>query len=116
MMRVDLPWPDRDLHPNARAHWSVRAKAARQAREFAAWAAKAAGVRGWVRDGEISVCVAFYPPDRRKRDLDGCLASIKSHLDGIADALGVDDSRFALSLRMCWEQPGAGMVRVEIKP
>ena len=38
--------------------------------------------------------IDFYPPDKRKRDDDGLLSSMKAARDGIADALGIDDSRF----------------------
>jgi crossover junction endodeoxyribonuclease RusA len=34
------------------------------------------------------------PKDKRHRDYDNLLAASKSMLDGIAHALGVDDSRF----------------------
>ena len=37
------------------------------------------------------VHVAFFPPRKGRRDLDNCLASIKSGLDGVADVLCVDD-------------------------
>jgi crossover junction endodeoxyribonuclease RusA len=46
------------------------------------------------------VDITFHPPDKRKRDLDNCLASFKAGLDGIADALGVNDCQFKLSLEM----------------
>ena len=32
MLTVTLPWPARVLHPNARPHWRVKAKAAKAAR------------------------------------------------------------------------------------
>lgn len=38
--------------------------------------------------------ITFYAPDRRRRDVDGMHGAIKHHLDGIAQALGVDDSIF----------------------
>lgn len=25
---IALPWPDRRLHPNARVHWAIKARAA----------------------------------------------------------------------------------------
>ena len=35
----------------------------------------------------------FFPPDKRKRDLDNMLARMKSGLDGFFDALEIDDAR-----------------------
>lgn len=109
---VDLPWPARDLHPNARVHWAVRAKAAKAARLNAAWSAKAAGF-GRMEAEAIQATVIFTPPDNRNRDEDGMLTSCKAYLDGIADVIGVDDSKWRLSIRReTPRQPGG--VRVEL--
>lgn len=95
-MRITLPWPDRALHPNSRVHWAQKAKATKAARHVAFVAARAIG---WTNEsvpseGRLSLWIDFYPPDRRRRDDDGLLASMKAARDGIADALGIDDSRF----------------------
>ena len=58
----------------------------------------AMGARG--RTDSLVVAITFRPPDRRARDLDNCLAAFKSGLDGIADALGVNDNQFKLSMQM----------------
>ena len=49
--------------------------------------------------GTLMLSITFYPPDRRKRDLDNMLASIKAGLDGLSDAIGIDDSDFAITIR-----------------
>lgn len=92
---IVLPWPARVLHPNSRAHWTALAKARRQARVQALLLAREAGwhLRQWPQ-GRLHVWIDGYAKDRRRRDHDGFLASLKAHLDGIADAMGVDDSRF----------------------
>lgn len=51
-------------------------------------------------DGKINVSITFRPPDRRARDSDNMLASIKGMLDGIADAWGVNDSLFRITLEV----------------
>jgi len=91
MIKFDLPWPSKDLSPNARLHWAKRAKAVRQARSEAEIIAK-----GHCKplEGRILFVLEFYPPDRRRYDDDGLLARMKAARDGIADALGVDDRRF----------------------
>ena len=38
--------------------------------------------------------LVFYPPDKRRRDLDNLFSSMKHTLDGVASALGIDDSQF----------------------
>ena len=113
MMSVDLPWPNRTLHPNARAHWATRAKAAKRARRDAAYAAKAAGIRR-IEAAALKVTAIFFPPDSRRRDADGMLSSVKSYLDGIADVIGVDDHLWNIAIRR--EQPKPlGAVRIEIE-
>ena len=56
--------------------------------------------------------MVFYPPCRRTRDKDNLLASMKSGLDGLADALAVNDSRFKVEWTI--EEKLGGMVRVRI--
>lgn len=94
---ITLPWPDRDLHPNARPHWATKAKAAKAYRQAAGWLTKASGDR-IEGVGAIDLHITFYPPSNHRHDLDGCLSAIKSGLDGIADALRVDDARFAIRI------------------
>jgi Holliday junction resolvase RusA-like endonuclease len=74
----------------------VKAKAAKAYRKAAGWATIEA--REVVEDdGPIDVHLTFYPPDNRRYDGDNLLARMKSGLDGLADALKVDDSKFDIS-------------------
>lgn len=43
---------------------------------------------------DIPISVYFYPPDKRRRDVDGMFSALKPTLDGIADAIEVDDQYF----------------------
>jgi len=67
-----------------------------KAREDARTLARAAGFRPGMfpSAGRLHLWLDFYPPDRRHRDDDGLLSSLKAARDGIADALGIDDNRF----------------------
>ena len=99
-IRIVLPWPTRTLHPNARPHWAVKARATTHARSLARSAmAEAVEAHGavWSAAGAIAVRWTFCPPDRRRRDDDGLAASCKAYRDGMADAMGVDDHRFRAS-------------------
>lgn len=96
---ITLPWPDKALHPNARVHWAAKAKAAKAARTAAGWAAKVARVRV-EGEGRVTLNILFKPPSRRRHDIDNCLAACKSALDGIADALGINDCRFRFVLEI----------------
>jgi crossover junction endodeoxyribonuclease RusA len=59
--------------------------------------------------------ITFYPPDNRRRDLDGMFSSIKSHLDGIAKATGVDDAGWTFTLSKA-EPVKGGAVMLHFKP
>lgn len=115
-VELTLPWPPKDLSPNARAHWTQRSKAAKAYREACYWETKrllAAG--GWKElpeEGALHLWVDFYPPDRRQRDDDNMMASFKSGRDGIAQALGINDKRFRSHLEV--KGLVAGMVKVRI--
>lgn len=98
---LDLPWPDRRLSPNARGHWAVTAKVKSAYRARCAAVALKAGARALVAGKEaLAVHLVFLPPDRRARDWDNLLASMKSGLDGLADAMGVDDRHWRLSFEV----------------
>lgn len=111
MIEITYPWPDRDLHPNARVHWAVRSKAAASAREQAALMLKATRQHFTVRlppDGPLELWLDFFPPNRRKHDDDGLVAAFKPWRDGLADALGIDDARFQLHVRVRRDQVRKG--------
>ena len=114
-LRVILPWPPRALSPNSRPpHWAVLAKAKRAYRSACHLEAIAAGWRNgaFAPTDRLHVGLVFVPPDRRRRDIDNLIAAMKSGLDGLADALGVDDSRWTLT---CGVEDGIrGMVVVTI--
>ena len=95
MIEITLFWPDKRLSPNSRVHWGEMADARRNAKENAWWETYDAVV-GEIhpkRFDEYVVQYKFYPPDRRKRDIDNCLAMMKSAQDGVCSYLDIDDSR-----------------------
>jgi crossover junction endodeoxyribonuclease RusA len=107
-----LPWMPKELSPNARVHWAKKAKAAKSYRADCHVVAKSAGVK--MPDGPALLCLTFHPPDKRARDDDNLIASFKAGRDGIADALGIDDVRFALYVQI-GEPVKHGAVRAEIR-
>ena len=96
-MTFDFPWPHKDLSPNARVDRWTKAKRIKAYRAGVAWEATAAGVKKLDAPG-AHLRITFFPPDGRPRDLDNMLASIKPALDGLCDVLGVDDSRWSLTI------------------
>lgn len=94
MNEVTLPWMPKELSPNARLHWSKKSKAAKAYRMACFALTLEAGIRGVDWDGDIHAWIDFYPPDKRHRDDDNCIAAFKAGRDGIADAMSVNDKRF----------------------
>ncbi|GAB3484351.1 RusA family crossover junction endodeoxyribonuclease [Azotobacter salinestris] len=112
MIELELPWPPKELSPNARVHWAKRGKVAKAYRAACHLLAKKAGLLAPA--GRALLMLEFVPPDRRRRDDDNMLASFKAGRDGLAEALGIDDSRFVTQLRVSQETATGGVVRVRI--
>ncbi len=116
MTTLTLPWPPAAIGPNSRGHWRKAAYLRKRFREACYVTALSQGARKaqMPASGPISLTITFVPPNRRKRDLDNAIASMKAGFDGLADAMGVDDSRFT------WAQPPrladeiGGFVRIEV--
>jgi crossover junction endodeoxyribonuclease RusA len=113
-MQVTLPFPPKELNPNQRNHWSVLARAKKRYRELCWVLALKAGltpeaVKGWEA---ADVHLNFYPPDRRGRDGDNMLAAMKAGIDGLADAVGMDDKHFKVTFDV--SDDIGGMVKVSI--
>ena len=110
-MNFVIDWPDRRLFPNARVHWAVKASKVHDARARAQIQAMSCletisdDERNWLQsDSKLPYGLVIVPPDKRHRDEDNVIASLKSSLDGIATGLGVNDSRFRLSW-IRWAEP-----------
>ena len=89
-IEIKLPWPSKSLSSNARVHWSEKARATAKARQEAAIVAKSAGVGCWP---DADILVEYWPAHRRF-DCSNVASSLKSQIDGIADAMNCDDKRF----------------------
>lgn len=91
---ITLPWPDRALWQNARVHWAVRSSASRSHRQRACFEAVWAGAKHLEITGRPRLAWTLQPPDKRRRDLPNVIAALKPAIDGIQDALGIDDQHF----------------------
>lgn len=108
---ITLPWPPKELSPNARVHRMVKARQAKVYKQ-ACWAlAKMVDVQ--LPSGRIHLAITFYPPNRQRRDLDNLLASIKAGIDGVAMAWQIDDELFRPITIDIADQVG-GMVKIAI--
>lgn len=101
MVEVSCPWPPKQLMPNYKRshHWTAYHKQAKAARTLG-WGLTAreigAQLRKWPVDNTLEIRLVVTPPKRRGPlpDEDNLKGACKHYLDGIADALGVDDSKF----------------------
>lgn len=123
-VRIELPFPPSGLNPNRKSHYMAKAKIVREYREQVAWTAVASkseyqrqrtlgtpegGIRKPLTP-PVRAAVTFVVPDRRRRDVDNCLASLKPGFDGLVDA-GVLEGDDAARLTIV---PGEdGWIRVE---
>jgi crossover junction endodeoxyribonuclease RusA len=69
-----------------------------------------------VPDGPLYLFIEFVPPDRRRRDDDNLIGCFKPGRDGVAEALGIDDSRFLTRHSFSESPVKGGAVRVRIEP
>lgn len=92
---LELPLPPKCLNPNARVHWAVKARAAKKYKESCFYLAKA--LPSVTPKCGFLLHIQWYPKSWRAFDADNAIASLKSGLDGLALAWGVDDSQFKLS-------------------
>lgn len=111
---IRLLWPPWQASPNARLHPARRAGPLRKYRE-ACWAATLEAALRAPTVGRIPLQIMLYPPDRRRRDVDNMLAALKHGLDGVAQAMRCDDSRFDPVPILCDPDPrGLGYVVVTV--
>lgn len=112
MIDLELPWPPKELTPNfkRRKHWRAYRVPTQKYRADCAWLTKAARIGIAAGDVPIPMTITFYPPDRRRRDDDGMIGAFKAGRDGIADALGIDDSAFRPSYKIADPVKGGRVV------
>jgi len=107
---IVLPFPPASLSGHATGgHWAIKAKIVATHRAWAFHATRAAKVKA-ADAGDIPILMRFYAPHNRG-DRTNYTNRMKPYLDGIAEALGVNDRRFLPSYEfMPNEKPG----RVEV--
>lgn len=114
-MMLRLPWPPAQLSPNRRLHWASVARAKKQYRQ-SCWATVASllAENRRVPSGGLALSLRFLPPNRRSYDRDNLLARMKAGIDGMCDALGIDDRRFQRVTVEVGEPVKGGAVEVTI--
>ncbi len=114
-MKITFPWPPKELSPNARVHWAVKAEAAKLYKQECVWLCFNAGWGGEY-DGVpgLVLVITFRPKSKRRQDIDNMLSSIKPLIDALSWWTTVDDSNFQLVITK-GEPVKDGSVEVEIQ-
>lgn len=90
---VTLTWPTQNLFPNKKVHWAKKAEEIKKLRSDSYYLTKHYIKTFKWHGGFIPLNIIFHAPNNR-HDLDGCLSALKSGLDGMAEALKVNDKMF----------------------
>jgi Holliday junction resolvase RusA-like endonuclease len=95
-MLIELSYPDMALMPNRKngRHWGATKGAKDSAFSEAFYRTQMALGGKKFKEDKVAVTITFVQNDKRHRDLDNLLACVKSKIDGISRAIGVDDKLF----------------------
>lgn len=112
---IILPFPDKALWPNGRAHWATKHRAFQKHKQWAYNATLARLPRCFKWNGEPIVLKYTITPKAkttRAIDADNAVSAMKAYQDGIALAMKIDDSAFAVP-QIAFNKPlGPGGVEI----
>ena len=116
MIEIVLGWPPSDLSPNRRLHWAKLAEAKKHYRKNCHSASKEQLKKYKLTNlPELLVLeMTFIPPDKRNYDRDNLVARMKSGIDGLADAMRINDKRFNTVISTMDQNYLGGFVRIRI--
>lgn len=107
---IVLPFPSSELSGHQSGRWRHKARIVATHRSWAFHATREAR-ESVPAEGDIPIKFKFVPPDRRG-DRTNFPNRLKPYIDGIAEALGINDRRFLPSYEFSEpEKPG----RVEVQ-
>lgn len=108
-----LPYPAKILWPNGRGHHMAKHRAFKAHKQWAYIATLAALPRCFKWNGEpVTLHYIITPKTAHKIDRDNCVAAMKAYQDGIAAAIKIDDSEFAVPAIVITEPRKPGGVEV----
>lgn len=107
-----------ELSPNRKngKHWTSTKKAKDSRFQTAFILAKQALNNEIMPVRNYQLNITFIEPDKRRRDIDNMLASLKQDIDAISKAIGVDDRYFDVIVLKRGYQKNNGQTIVEITP
>ena len=118
MIEIVLGWPPSDLSPNKRLHWAKLATAKKQYRKdcYSVSKEQLKKYRGVYENipEKLVLEMTFIPPDKRSYDRDNLVARMKAGIDGLSDALRINDKRFNTVISTMDSDYLGGFVRIRI--
>lgn len=93
-MKLTFPWYPKELNPNSSKHYLTKAGYKKKYKTECYYQTKSVMPKYPVRTDYKAMHITFHKPNNRHMDLDNMLASIKSGIDGMSDALGINDKCF----------------------
>lgn len=115
---VTYPWVNWKLSINGRRrlHWRTEARLVKVARRAALFDTLPY-ITHFRTNKSLELVVEFYPPDNRVRDVEGAIEAAKPLIDGISDALKIDDSQFHIDWPPRFAEPvDGGKVLIHFRP
>lgn len=113
---IRLPWPPAKSSPNgSQGDYLGKARAGKSYKQECAWECKRQGVRKMACD-RVSVEITYYPPTGHRIDWDNMAVRAKRGWDAVAEAIGVDDSKWWPVTCDKGDKTPGGCVLVHIKP
>lgn len=110
---ITLPLPAKILWPNGRGHHMAKAREFKKHKEWAFYATRTVLPYCFKhKGGPIRLRYTITPKTSHGIDRDNCVAAMKAYQDGIALALAVDDSAFAVPEILFTEPRKPGGVEV----
>jgi crossover junction endodeoxyribonuclease RusA len=113
MTRISFPWPPAALTPHAKGSPWPKINATKKYR----YEAKVLATLANVPSSPTARLVFTYHPPRRGSDVQNVHGRLKALIDGIADAMGVDDKNFRCAFPEVFAEPvkgGAVIVEVQV--
>ncbi len=93
-MKVVLPYPHKALWPNGRSHWAEKAREAKKHKRWAYLATLDADT-GEQFGRPVELRLTVHPKGKGPLpDRDNAVAACKAYIDGIAEAIGINDRDF----------------------
>jgi Holliday junction resolvase RusA-like endonuclease len=96
LVEIQTDFPPAELNPNVKAHYMKKAKIGKREKAKGYYQAKEAiGFNQLPSFPKYMMLELFiYPPDNRRHDNDNIFSALKWWLDGMCEALGIDDNQF----------------------